>query len=41
MFGRLHIEMSAYLVLGELLDGNGWTGAHMPENVAGLGTADS
>jgi hypothetical protein len=41
MFGGLHIEMNALKVLGELLDGSGWTGALTQANVASSGTADS
>ncbi len=41
MFGGLHIEMAALKILGDLLEGNGWTGALVQAGVATPGTADS
>ncbi len=41
MCGGLHIEMNAFKVLGDLLDGSGWTGALAQVNIATSGTADS
>ena len=41
MFGGLHIEMAAPKVLGDLLEGSGWTGALTQADVASPGTADS
>ncbi len=41
MCGGLHIEMNAFKVLGDLLDGSGWTGALTQANIATSGTADS
>lgn len=41
MFGGLHIEMVALKVLGDLLEGSGWTGALVQAGVATPGTADS
>ena len=40
MFGGLHIEMAALKMLGNLLEGSGWTGALVQANVASSGTAD-
>ncbi len=41
MFGGLHIEMAALKILGDLLEGSGWTGALVQAGVATPGTADS
>ena len=41
MFGGLHIEMAALKMLGDLLEGNGWTEALVQANDASPGTADS
>ena len=41
MFGGLHIEMAAFKVLGDWMDGSGWPEALTQANVAGAGTADS
>ena len=41
MFGGLHIEMTALKMLGDLLEGSGWTGALVQAEVATSGTADS
>ena len=41
MFGGLHIEMASLKVLGNLLEGSGWTGALVQAGVATSGTADS
>ncbi|KAJ8027926.1 hypothetical protein HOLleu_30023 [Holothuria leucospilota] len=41
MFGGLHIEMASLKVLGDLLEGSGWTGALVQAGVATSGTADS
>ena len=41
MFGGLHIEMAADKVLGDLLEGSGWTGALVEAGVASSGHADS
>ena len=41
MFGRLHIEMAAFKVLGEWLEASGWTHALTQADIASSGTADS
>ena len=41
MLGGLHIEMAAFKILGNLLDGSGWTEALVQAGVAAAGTADS
>ena len=41
MFGGLHIEMTSFKVLGDLLEGSGWTEALVKAGVASSGTADS
>lgn len=41
MFGGLHIEMALYKLLGEWLDGSGWTFALTQGKVASSGTADA
>lgn len=41
MFGGLHIKMTSLKVLGDLLEGSGWTGALVQAGVATSGTADS
>ncbi len=41
MFGRLHIEMAALKILGDFLEGSGWTGALVQAGVGTHGTADS
>ena len=41
MFGGLHIEMAALKVLGDLLDGSGWTSALTEAGIASSGTTDS
>ena len=41
VLGGLHIEMTAWRTLGDLLDGSGWTRAITQANVASSGTADS
>ena len=41
MFGGLHIEMAAFKILGDLLDGSEWTEALVQAGAATAGTADS
>jgi hypothetical protein len=41
LFGGLHIEMAALKVLGDLLDGSGWTETLVQAGIASSGTADS
>ncbi|XP_048588880.1 uncharacterized protein LOC125572422 [Nematostella vectensis] len=41
MMGGLHIEMALWSVVGDLLDGSGWTAALTESNVASSGEADS
>lgn len=41
MMGGLHIEMTALKMLGDLLEGRGWTGALVKADVASPGKADS
>jgi len=41
MFGGLHIELTALKILGDLLEGSGWTSALVQAGVATAGTADS
>ena len=41
MFGGLHIEMAAFKVLGEWLEGSGWTHALTQAEIASSGLADS
>lgn len=41
MMGGLHMEMTLWNVLGDLLDGSGWTAALTEANVASSGVADS
>jgi hypothetical protein len=41
MMGGLHIEMALWSVLGDLLDGSGWTTALTEADVASSGVADS
>lgn len=41
MIGGLHIEMAALKMLGDLLEGSGWTGALVKADVASPGKADS
>ncbi|XP_048577134.1 uncharacterized protein LOC5514185 [Nematostella vectensis] len=41
MMGGLHIEMALWSVVGDLLDGSGWTTAITESNVASSGEADS
>ena len=41
MFGGLHVEMAAFKVLGEWLDGSGWVNALIDADVATPGTAES
>ena len=41
MLGGLHIEMALWSVLGDLLDGSGWTTALSEAEVASSGVADS
>ena len=41
MLGGLHIEMALWSVLGDLLDGSGWTVALTEADVASSGVADS
>ena len=41
MLGGLHIEMALWSVLGDLLDGSGWTTALSEAEVASCGVADS
>ena len=40
VLGGLHIEMTAWRTLGDLLDGSGWTSAITHANVVSSGTAD-
>ncbi|XP_065894959.1 uncharacterized protein [Dysidea avara] len=41
MLGGLHIEMAILKVLGDWLDGSGWTSALVQAGIADTGTADS
>jgi hypothetical protein len=41
MLGGLHIEMALWSMLGDLLDGSGWTVALTAADVASSGVADS
>ena len=41
MFGGLHIEMALQKVLGDWLEGSGWTNALVQADIAGSGTANS
>ena len=41
MFGGLHIEMSGFKILGDLLDGSGWVNALVNADIATPGTAES
>ena len=41
MLGGLHIKMTLLKVLGDLLDGAGWTSALVEASIATPGTADS
>ena len=41
MFGGLHIEIAAFKVLGEFLDGSGWVNALVNADIASPGTAES
>ena len=41
MFGPLHIEMGLLRLLGEWLEGSGWTNALVQANIASAGIADS
>ena len=41
MLGGLHIEMAAFKILGNLLDGSGWTEALVQAGVAAAETVDS
>ena len=41
MFGGLHIEMSALRLLGDLLQGSGWTSVLIQAPLATSGTAES
>lgn len=41
MLGGLHIEMALWSLLGDMLDGSGWTAALVEANVASSGVADS
>ena len=41
MMGPLHIEMAGLKVIGDLLDGNGWSNAIVQADVATEGNADS
>jgi len=41
MIGGLHVEMAALKMLGDLLEGSGWTGALVKADVASSGKADS
>lgn len=41
MFGRLHIEMTAFKVLGKWLDGSGWTEILTNAEIASQGVVDS
>ena len=41
MLGGLHIEMAAFKLLGDWLDGSGWTSALVAAEVATGGVADS
>ena len=41
MFGGLHIEMGAFKVLGELLDGTGWVNVLVNADIVSSGTAES
>ena len=41
MFGRLHIEMTAPKILGNLLEGSRWVGALVQAEVATSGTTNS
>ena len=41
MLGGLHIEMALWMMVGDLLEGSGWTTALSDAGVASAGTADS
>ena len=41
MFGGLHIEMGAFKLLGDLLNGTGWVTVLSEADIASLGTAES
>ena len=41
MLGGLHIEMAAFKVLGNWLDGSGWTSVIVDAGVTSTGVADS
>ena len=41
LFGGFHIEMTALKVLGNLLQGSGWTEMVLKANISSAGTADS
>eukprot|EP00733_Pompholyxophrys_punicea_P000353 Pompholyxophrys_punicea_v1_NODE_93_length_3578_cov_92.823162.p5 type:complete len:103 gc:universal NODE_93_length_3578_cov_92.823162:2228-1920(-) len=41
MFGGLHIEMSLFSALGDVLDGSGWITALVAANIATEGVAQS
>lgn len=41
MMGELHIEMASFKVLGDWLDGSGWTSALVAAEVASGGVAES
>jgi hypothetical protein len=41
MMGGLHIEMALWNVLGDLLEGSGWTNTLTEADVASSGVADS
>ena len=41
MMGGLHVEMALWSVVGDLLDGSGWTTALTEADVASSGVADS
>ena len=41
VFGGLHIEMTILKVLGDLLEGSGWTAALVQADIASTGAADS
>ena len=41
MFGGLHIEILAFTILGEWLEGSGWTSAICNDGIASSGVAGS
>ena len=41
LFGGLHIEMAAFKIIGDWLDGSGWTTAICSTGIATDGVADS